>query len=304
MIIALGLASCTDSPTAEPGGEGAACLPSSRCHAGLTCASKLCVRLADAGAPLWDLRHQNIDDGPPSISPDSTPHQAVSLELQRLTQPLDTITCGPTSLRMVLDYHGGPLSHAEVMEHFTIHPGIGVLDPHIALAALDLGYQVKIISYNTRVFHPSWEGLPPDQLLQKLETYLPQITNDKDKISAEGYIEYLTRGGVVEFHPLSRPLLLNFLQQGLPLIAALDMEYLYQGKANWSEFSPEHYTHFVVIHGYDSEADAFEISDPWYDIPAPDQGGHYFSPAPRLFGAILLGAQVNDADLVILQPAP
>jgi len=190
-----------------------------------------------------------------------------------------------------------------VMEHFTIIPGLGVLDPNIALAALDLGFSVKIISYNTRVFHPGWEGLTSEQLLQKLQTYLPLITNDKDKVSAEGYIEYLSRGGTVEFHPLSRALLLGFLEQGLPLIAALDMEYLYQGKVTWTEFQPEHYTHFVVVHGYDPAADLFEISDPWYDIPAPDGGGHYFSPAPRLFGAILLGAQVNDADLVIIQPA-
>ncbi len=225
---------------------------------------------------------------------------SISLSVKRFAQP-DNITCGPTSLRMVLKHYGKNLSHQEMMKHFTIFPGIGVLDPHIAMAAMDLGFKVKTISFNYRVIHPSWENLPPDKLLQKLQIYLPQITNYKDSVSAAGYIQYLERGGTIEFHPLSRKLIVQYLRKGIPVIAALDMEYLYKGTVDWSEFKPEHATHFVVICGYNAAKDEFKVADPWHSIPIPNTKGFYPVSADRLFTAILLGFQVNDADLIIIE---
>ena len=187
------------------------------------------------------------------------------------------------------------------MRHFTIYPGIGVLDPHMAMAALDYDFKVKTISYNYRVFHPAWEKLPPDSLLAKLQDYLPHIKNYKDSVSATGYIRYLQRGGKVEFQPLDKELIVSYLQQGLPVIAALDMEYLYAGTVAWSAGQPEHATHFVVIHGYNAAQDEFEISDHWYKVTIPNENGHYFAPAARVITAILLGFQVNDGELIIVE---
>ena len=225
---------------------------------------------------------------------------SVHLKFERYAQP-DNITCGPTSFRMVLNYYGHPISHEETMKHFTIFPGIGVLDPHIAMAAMDLGFKVKTISFNYRVIHPSWTKLPREKLLEKLRAYLPRITNYKDSVSAAGYIRYLERGGTIEFQPMSRKLIVRYLQKGIPVIAALDMEYLYAGTVNWSEFKPEHATHFVVIYGYDADRDAFQIADPWYEITIPNEKGMYSVSADRLMTAVLLGFQVNDGDLIIIE---
>jgi len=235
----------------------------------------------------------------------STPEQhlpSVSLPLERYAQPTN-VTCGPTSLRMVMNYYDKPVSQEEIMRHFTLYPGIGVLDPHMAMAAMDYGFKVKTISYNYRVIHPAWEKLPPDSLLAKLQAYLPQIKNYKDSVAAAGYIQYLKRGGRIEFQPLDRVLIVNYLKQGMPVIAALDMEYLYAGTIAWSAGKPEHATHFVVIHGYNAAKDEFEISDPWYEVIIPNENGHYFAPAARVLTAILLGFQVNDGDLIIVEKA-
>lgn len=225
---------------------------------------------------------------------------SVSLNVERFAQP-DNITCGPTSLRMVLNYYGKSVSHEEMMKHFTLFPGIGVLDPHICLAAKAMGFQAKTISFNFRVIHPSWTRLSREELLAKLKEYLPGIANYKDSVSTAGYIRWLEQGRRVEFQTLSRRLIVSYLQKGIPVIAALDMEYLYQGTVNWSEFRPEHATHFVVIFGYDAEKDAFQIADPWYEVPIPNEGGVYSVPADHLLMSILLGFQVNDADLVIIE---
>ena len=226
--------------------------------------------------------------------------RSVHIPFERYAQP-DNITCGPTSLRMVLGYYGKTVSHEEIMKHFTIFPHIGVLDPHICMAAMDLGFQAKTISFNYRVFHPSWTKLSREGLLAKLKEYFPKITNYKDSVSCAGYIRYLERGGTVEFAPMSRRLIVNYLYKGIPVIAALDMEYLYNGTVHWTEFRPEHATHFVVIFGYDASKDEFQVADPWYEITIPNENGVYSVPADRLMTAILLGFQVNDGDLVIVQ---
>ena len=229
----------------------------------------------------------------------SPTEEKISISIDRYAQP-DNITCGPTSLRMVMNYYGKEVSHEDVMEHFTIFPGIGVLDPHIAMAAMNYGFNVKIISYNYRVIHPSWESLSSDMLLKKLQDYMPEITNYKDSVSASGYINYLKRGGRIEYYPLSKELIVSYLKEGQILIAALDMEYLYEGTVDWSAAAPEPSSHFVVVHGYDPGAVKFEISDSWYEVSVPNENGHYFVSTARLITAILLGFQVNDADLVII----
>ena len=226
--------------------------------------------------------------------------RSVHLKFERIPQP-DNITCGPTSLRMVLNYYGHPVPHEEMMKHFTIFPHIGVLDPHICMAAMDFGFKAKTISFNYRVIHPSWTKLSRQELLQKLRTYFPKIKNYKDSVSAAGYIRYLERGGTIEFHPMSRKLIVHYLEKGIPVIAALDMEYLYNGTVHWTEFRPEHATHFVVIYGYDADKDVFQVADPWYEVTIPNKEGTYEVPADRLMTAILLGFQVNDGDLVIVE---
>jgi hypothetical protein len=289
--LAVVLAACDDAGSSTAAGtEGGACLPSDDCDPGLTCVSGLCVRLPDASIPACG------DSAPPSI--DGT--GVISLELQRYTQKTGS-DCGPTSLWMVTSFWGGTLSYDDVMKHFTILPGIGVYDSHIAMAAMDLGYKATIISYNYRVLHPLWHGLSGDQLVAKLESYLPKITNQKDEVSVTGYIDYLKRKGEITFQPLSRELIVSYLIKGIPVIVSLDVEYLYKGMTTTDPFLPEHWTHAVVVHGYNPASDEFVVSDPWPQIPLSHTDGRYTLSSARLITAILLAFQINDGFMVVVE---
>lgn len=289
----LALTGCGETVEELPSGvEGGPCPTAGDCDPGLTCVSSRCVQLPDGGPP------PPCPDSAPAPAPDQ--QAAISLKVQRYVQA-GAMDCGPTSLRMVLHFLGGTESHADVMKHFTILPGIGVFDSHIGSAAIDLGYTPKIITFNFRVLHPAWISLSGDQLLVKLQSYLPKITDPTDKLSVQGYIEYLKKKGAVTFQPISRELLISQLAQGLPVIAAVDLEYLYDGKSSLDPFKPTHWTHAIVVHGYDPQTDAFEIADPWYHIALPNENGRYFVSAPKLITAILLGFQVNDGWLVVVE---
>lgn len=280
----------SEPPTKAAGSEGGACLPSGDCDPGLSCVSGICVRLPDASIPVCQ------DGAPPSFDGPG----AISLALQRYAQKTGS-DCGPTALWMVTSFWGGTEAYDDVMKHFTILPGIGVYDSHIAMAAMDLGYKATIISYSYRVLHPLWHGLSSDQLVAKLESYLPKISNQKDKVSATGYVDYLKRNGEVKFQPLSRDLIVSYLVKGIPVIVSLDVEYLYQGMTTVDPFVPEHVTHAVVVHGYDPASDMFEVADPWTQIPLPHEDGHYALSSARLLTAILLGFQINDGFIVVVE---
>jgi hypothetical protein len=274
LLVALLAPGCDDSSTECIGADAGSCQPAGDCSISAPC--------PDAAPPSFDLAG------------------AVSLTLERRTQKSGN-DCGPACLWMVTGFWGGTETHADVMKHFTILAGIGVYDSHIAMAAMDLGYRATIISYNYRVLHPLWHELPGDQLQAKLESYLPKIKNQKDKVSATGYIDYLKRKGEIKFPPLSRELIVSYLLKGVPVIVSLDVEYLYKGGTTIDPFVPEHWTHAVVVHGYNPATDEFEVADPWPQIPLPHKGGHYTLPAARLITAILLAFQINDGFMVVVE---
>jgi hypothetical protein len=225
---------------------------------------------------------------------------AVSLALERRQQKTAS-DCGPTALWMVIGFLGGQETYADVMKHYTILPSIGVYDSHNAMAAMDLGYKATIISYNYRVIHPLWHELSGDELMVKLQSYLPKLQEEKDKVSAAGYIELLKRKGEIKFPPLSRELIVSYLLKGLPVMIAVDVEYLYRGMTTVDPFRPDHWTHALVVHGYDPTTDEFEVADPWFQIPLPHKDGHYRVSSGRLLTAILLAFQFNDGSVVVVE---
>jgi len=114
-------------------------------------------------------------------------------------------------------------------------------------------------------------------------------------------VDYLQAGGELLFYPLSKELLLAHFDHGLPLIAALDMSFLYDCVAFYDEFSEHRATHFVVLHGYDPAQNSLYVSDPWHSIPIPNQNGQYIIDADRIINAIFLGEERNDSALIVIQ---
>lgn len=228
----------------------------------------------------------------------------VLLEVARLPQPTQS-SAGPTSLRMILAFHGMAVPHDEMLEVLPLDPEDGARGPQIGLAALRCGFQVTIIPYERCILRPQWSTLPPATLLEHLE----RVGLDGSDAGPRGegvlariYADYLRAGGELRFAPLSRELLVSYLQQHTPLIAALDAEYLYAASTAADHEAGPRQAHFLVVGGYDAATDEFAVSDPWYDIPLANTGGRYRIPSDRLVTAVLLGAEANDAELIAIRP--
>ena len=84
----------------------------------------------------------------------------VLLNVPRFAQPDDT-TCGPTCLTQVFRYYGISTSLDEVIRSTPKNPDGGTLGVLLGTAAIRLGFQPTLYSYNQRVFDPTWRALPP-----------------------------------------------------------------------------------------------------------------------------------------------
>jgi len=238
--------------------------------------------------------------------------QKIELKIERAIQPDDS-SCGPTSLKMALSFFKDDKSIDEIKKHVKMFKGIGCYDSHLALGAIELGYTPIVYSFNRRIFHPSWSDLNADKLLEKLIEKKKKLEGEKKKpdanlsqlrkdlISIEGYIELLKKGVELHLSPLSRDLILKYLKEGLPVIVALDMSYLYSAPNFDDEFEMEHTTHFVVIYGFDPSDNTFLIADPWYEIKLDNKNGKYKRDTDIIINAILYADYCNDADLLIIK---
>ena len=224
----------------------------------------------------------------------------VHLGVRCVPQP-DDLSCGLCCLRTILDYHGSPITLEELIKTIPPMPDIGVYDSQLGKAALEYGFQVTIYTYNYGIFHPVWNRLTRQELIEKLRVKKACVSTPSQALSAQGYIEYLEAGGDLLFYPLSREILIAHFMRGIPVIAALDMTFLYDCVAFYNEFSDRRATHFVVLHGYNPSNNTFDITDPWHSIPLPHKNGQYSLDTARVINAILLGQTRNDSSIIVIE---
>ena len=240
-------------------------------------------------------------------------NQKIELSIKRIPQP-DGSSCGPASLKIALSAFGDDRSTTDIVKLITLYKGIGSYDSHVAIAAMELGYTPVIYSFNRRIFHPKWNNLSAGDLLEKLRLKRDKIKASmlkpdsdkvqlrKDLISTEGYISFMEHRGEIKLPPLSKDLIINHLKKGEPVIAALDMSYLYESVIyEDDDFDPNHTTHFVVIYGYDPATNDFNVADPWYKIPLQNTNGLYVRNADFIVNAILHADFTNDADIIVIK---
>lgn len=220
----------------------------------------------------------------------------------------DDISCGISCLKMILDYHGCHASSDETVGLLKPDPCIGLYDSQLGMAALSLGYSVSIFTYNYRIFHPIWNHLDRLELLENLNIQSRNLTDsrrvgDARRLKAiRSYIRFIESGGNLFFYPLSKEMILAHFDNHLPVIASLDLSFLYDCMAFEDEFDEYRATHFVALHGYDPERHTFEITDPWHSIPIPNENGHYHLDADRVINAVFLGECVHDSSIIIIEP--
>jgi len=226
----------------------------------------------------------------------------VLLNVPRFAQPDDT-TCGPTCLTQVFRYYGLSTSLDEVIRSSPKNPDGGTLGVLLGTAAIRLGFQPTLYSYNQRVFDPTWRSLPPNELIGKLLLRREAVKKEKLRRATEAYANFVSLGGRVRFNELNTQLIRHHLERGHPVLTGLSATYLYRIPR---EFGPDDddirgsaMGHFVVICGYYPKSDRFVVRDPSPHIPF-SRSGRYSVPSDRLINSILLGDITYDAVLLVL----
>lgn len=226
-----------------------------------------------------------------------------------LAQPDDS-TCGPTALHAVYASLGLDLTLEQVIEEVHFLEDGGTLAVFLGTHALKQGLHVRIHTYNLRVFDPSWEGLPPEQLRKRLLAQLRYKDGKKLHASCLAYSRFIQEGGEIRFDDPSPTLLQEYFDRGLPVLAGLSATYLYksrreysgsQGESIYDDLRGKPMGHFVVLCGM--ERKNVLVADPYQDNPY-SKDLYYHVHVGRLINAIMLGIVTYDANLLIISKDP
>jgi len=234
--------------------------------------------------------------------------EQLELAVPRFLQP-DDVTCGPTCLLQVLRYYGDDIPFDRLLALTPRNPDGGTLAVYLGLTARRLGYHVQVTCWNLRVFDPTWEGLSPPALREKLVARAGAVSKPKLRAACEAYARLLAEGGQVVLLPEPTVHLLTApLRRGHPVVCGLNATYLYRlmrERADDQEdddVAGDPVGHFVVACGYRPEAEQVVLCDPARHIPPPTTEGRTLVPARRFMDAILLGIVSYDAVLLEIWP--
>lgn len=222
-----------------------------------------------------------------------------------LRQP-DDQTCGPTCLHAVYRYFGDDLPLARLVSEIPmLEIGGGTLEVMLGVHALQRGYRATLHTFNLRIFDPTW-FTQRHSLEERLEAQLAARKHPKIRLATQGYLDFLRLGGRIRFGDLTSSTLRAPLRRGLPILTGLSATYLHRSMRELPETDQDDDVrgdpvgHFVVLCGYDAEARAVEVADPFEH---PDDGRRrYAVPIARVVGAIFLGVLTYDASCLVIEP--
>lgn len=225
------------------------------------------------------------------------------------SQPTDS-TCGPTCLKAIYDYYDYPIELEQIIKEVHSLETGGTLEVFLGTHALDLGFKVKMYTFNLDVFDPTWffpKPLPSKQLIEKLRQEMDTQKKKKVVIACQAYIEFLEKGGKIMMQDLSMNVILRYLIRGVPILTGLSSTYLYKGSREYvkdgkqvrDDILGSAEGHFVVLESYDKDTKIVTLMDPWQENPY-SQDLHYSISRDHLLTAIMLGIFTYDANLMII----
>ena len=226
------------------------------------------------------------------------------------TQPDDS-TCGPTSLHAVYRYFNDPIPLSDVIKEVPYLDEGGTLEVLLACHALKRGYRASIYTYNLHLFDPTWIGLSNEEIILKLEQQLDYKKGSKFRRATMAYIDFLQLGGELRSRDLTKALLIEYFEQGIPLLTGLSATYLYrsareygdeQGNSVYDDVRGYPMGHFVVLCGYAEDMKSIVVADPYQENPY-FKDNYYEVKASHLINSIMLGMATFDASLLAIQPA-
>jgi hypothetical protein len=234
----------------------------------------------------------------------------VPLEIK--IQPND-LTCGPTCLHAMYQFWGDKISLDEIIEQIHFLEEGGTYASILGTHALKRNYKAKLYTYNLLVFDPTWfskdekNGKRKVNLEQKLIEQLKVKTDPKIHLASKYYLEFLRMGGEILFEDLTKNLISNYLERGLPILTGLSSTYLYQcsrelPNTDFDDLNGGPTGHFVVLSGFDNKKNVVNVADPWEMAHKEFYGGkYYWVNWERLMISILLGVLTFDGNLLILE---
>lgn len=227
----------------------------------------------------------------------------LSLDISR--QPDDS-TCGPTCLHAVYNYFDYEITLNEVINNVEYLKDGGTLGALLGIDALKRGFEAEIITYNLKVFDPSWFESTDIDLVAKLNDQLNYKTDPKFRQASKAYISFLEMGGKISYKTLNEALIFNYLSKEIPVLTGLSATYLYNEKreigsdpVRFDDVAGNPSGHFVVLNGMDPVEKTVKISDPLQANAYNKQ--HYTVATDHLICSILLGILTYDANLLIIQ---
>lgn len=221
----------------------------------------------------------------------------------------DDVTCGPTCLQAVYAYHGLETSVDELVRSVPSLDLGGTLGVLLAHDALRRGFAATVVTWNLRIFDPTWFVPGAPALHERLQKRARACRGrPKLRVATEAYADFVGAGGHVEFGDLCPKLLRDALRRRVPILTGLSATYLYrEARQRVEDDVPDDVAgdpvgHFVVLTGYDPRRRTVLVTDPMHPNPLSEQ--HTYPVAiDRLVGAIYLGVLTYDANLVLIEPA-
>jgi hypothetical protein len=227
------------------------------------------------------------------------------LDFDMVRQPDDS-TCGPACLQALYRYFGEALDLQAVIGEVEQVEGGGTLAVHLGRHALGRGYRATLISWDLRVFDPTWFHLEAPRLRERLEAQARAKGDGRLRAATAAYIDFLERGGEIRFEELTGRLIRRWLERGVPMVCGLSATFLYRESRERRDGTPDDLAgdpvgHFVVLTGYDRDSRTVLVADPQHPNELSPQ--HTYSvPMDRLLGAIFLGVLTYDANLLVVRP--
>jgi hypothetical protein len=175
----------------------------------------------------------------------------------------------------------------------------------LANHALRRGYGATIYTYNLQIFDPTWTQLQAADLKKKLLARGAARADAKMHAAMDAYIEFLDAGGKLKFHDLTRRLIRNILERGVPILTGLSATFLYRSVRERDDLQPDDIRgdpvgHFVVLCGYDRERRTVHVADPYPGNPYSETHVYEIG-IDRVVCSILLGIVTYDANLILIE---
>ncbi|MEZ5965102.1 MAG: hypothetical protein R3F56_14805 [Planctomycetota bacterium] len=219
-------------------------------------------------------------------------------------QPNDE-TCGPTCLQAVYRYHGDVLPLEQIIHEVPRLESGGTLAVLLGQHALKRGYHASLLTYNLKVFDPTWFDLPRAELTAKLKAHRAVEKSPRVRKATKAYLDFVAAGGDVHMRDLTPDVISTPLQQGIPVLAGLSATYLYRtarevgSPMRYDDLHGEPQGHFVVLVGYSVPDRTVLVADPQRPNPLSTHP-IYTVDMDRLVCAIMLGVITFDANLLVL----